>query len=104
MLCLRVAIASSVMPEAGEALGALIRRISPGMPPIEAVAADATSETVIMGPALLIGREHNEYDDAYHAEVREYLGDLFRSLCDNALEDALAAARQERDRRAEGAN
>ena len=106
-LCLRVAIAHGVMHEAGEELGALIRRISPGMPPIEAAPVGAppeTVETVVMGPELLIDRDHIEHDDVYHANLREHLVDLFRSLCDSALEDALTAARAERDRRAEGAN
>ena len=103
-LCLRVAIANGVMAEAGEELGALIRRISPGMPPIEVAAAGTSSEAVVIGHELLIGRAHSEYDDTYHADLRGHLVDLFRSLCDNALEYALEAARAERDRRAEGAN
>jgi len=102
-LCLRVAIASGIMSEAGEELGALIRRIEPGMPPIEP-AADATAEAVALGPELFISREHVEHDDTYHAELREHLAVLFHSLCDSSLEDALDAARRERDRRAEGAN
>lgn len=109
-LCLRVAIAKGVMPEAGEALGALIMRISPGTAPapapVQATDPEPAPEAVVIGPdpGFHVSRAHYEHDVAYHAELREHLVDLFGSLCDSSLEDALDVARQERDRRGEGAN
>ena len=99
-LCLRVAIADDVMTEAGEELGALIKRISPGGEP--AVAAEPGF--VAIEPGIIVSREHLEHDSVYHAELRSHLVELFRSLCDSSLADAMDAVRQECDRRAEGGN
>lgn len=109
-LCLRVAIANEVMAEVGEELGALIKRISPSTAPAPAATVAATAEpipdAVLIGPdpGFTVTRAHYEHDATYHAELHEHLVDLFSSLCDSSLEDALDVARQERDRRAEGAN
>jgi hypothetical protein len=100
-LCLRVAIADKVMAEAGVEMGALLKRISPGAEPVVATEAIPDLSAV---PGFLVTREHVEHDAVYHAELRAELANLFASLCDNSLEDALDAARQERDRRAEGSN
>lgn len=102
-LCLRVAIANGVMADAGEELGALIKRISPGAEPAVATATETVTDLSAV-PGFLVTREHLEHDAVYHAELRTELTNLFASLCDNSLEDALDAARQERDRRAEGVN
>lgn len=104
-LCLRLAIADGVKTEAGDELGALIKRISSGAMPIVPLEASSPDVTVIgPDPGLIVTREHGAHDAAYHAELREHLVNLFGSLCDSALEDALDIARKERDRRAEGAN
>jgi hypothetical protein len=43
-------------------------------------------------------------DDEYHAGLRAKLSELFGSLCDAALDDALVIARDERARRMDGGN
>jgi hypothetical protein len=110
-LRIRLAIADDVLGEAGDELGALIRRISPGtvtstipaQPPQPAKGA-----IVVTSPAppsdFVISPTHEGDDDAYHAGLRERLAELFGSLCDASLEDALEIARSERARRADGGN
>jgi hypothetical protein len=97
VLRLRIAVADDALPEIGEELGALIKKISPGARPQTAVVAHESSE-------IVVSREHSDNDGDYHASVREHLVDLFGSLCDTSLADALEIAREERARRAEGGN
>lgn len=95
-LRLRIAVADDALAEIGDELGALIKRIAP------------STQTTIVEPAIepdfIISRAHVEHDDAYHAQLREHLVELFTSLCDTALENALDIARNESARRAEGGN
>ena len=96
VLRLRIAIADDALAEVGDELGALIKRIAP-----------STRTTIIAPvpePDFIVLRAHVEHDAAYHAQLREHLVDLFGSLCDTTLQDALDVARNERDRRAEGGN
>ena len=93
-LRLRIAVADEALAEVGDELGALLKRVAPS----------TRVEVVQPAPELVVSREHAEHDDAYHAQLREHLAELFGSLCDAALDDALNAARQERDRRVEGGN
>jgi hypothetical protein len=104
-LLLRIAVADDALAEVGDELGALVRRIAPStqatvVAPIQPVAVPNPPPE----PAFVFGRAHFEHDAIYHAELRQHLVDLFSSLCDGALEDALEVARQERDRRAVGGN
>jgi hypothetical protein len=96
-LRLRIAIADDAMAEAGDEVGALIKKIAP-----------STQHTVIpvpeTEPTLEIVQAHESNDEGYHANVREHLAVLFGALCDTALADALEIARQERDRRSDGGN
>ena len=95
-LRLRIAVADDALAEVGDELGALIKRIAP------------STRTAIVEPIpeqdFLVSRAHVEHDTAYHAQLRDHLAELFNSLCDTALKDALEVARNERDRRAEGGN
>jgi hypothetical protein len=111
-LRLRIAVADDALADVGDELGALIKRIAPStqttvvqttvvQPSPEPV--PVTAET-ITAPDFIVTRSHVEHDDAYHAELREHLVGLFSALCDTGLEAALDAARNERDRRAEGSN
>jgi len=96
VLRLRIAVADDALAEAGDELGALIKRIAP-----------STRTTVVQPvaePEFVVSRAHAEHDAAYHASLRDHLAELFSSLCDTALEDALDVARNERERRAEGGN
>ena len=95
-LRLRIAVADDALAEAGDELGALIKRIAP-----------STRTTVVQPvaePEFVVSRAHAEHDATYHANLRDHLAELFSSLCDTALEDALDVARNERERRAEGGN
>jgi hypothetical protein len=97
-LRLRIAVADDALADVGDELGALIKRIAP-----------STQTTIIEPdpvpePDFLVSRAHVEHDAAYHDELREHLAALFTSLCDTGLEHALDVARNERARRAEGAN
>jgi len=95
-LRLRLAVADDALAEVGDELGALIKRIAPS--------TQTSSVESIPEPDFVVSRAHVEHDTAYHAQLREHLVELFRSLCDTALNDALDVARNERDRRAEGGN
>ena len=110
---LRVAVADEALAEVGDELGALIRRVAPSTrvtvvePTVEPAiepSVESTDEPVVLGPELVLSREHVEHDAAYHEQLRDHLEALFGSLCDAALDDALDCARKERDRRAEGGN
>ena len=93
---LRIAVADDALAEVGDELGALIKRIAPS--------TRTTIVEPVPEPDLIISREHAEHDAAYHVNLREHLVDLFSSLCDTALEDALDVARQEHERRSDGGN
>lgn len=94
-LRLRVAIADDVLAEFGDELGALIHKIAP---------ATQGPHTHEPEPDVVVSREHPDDDVAYHADVRTRLTELISSLCDTSLADVLEIAREERARRAEGAN
>ena len=95
-LRLRIAVADDALAEAGDELGALIKRIAP------------STQTTILEPVpasdFIISRAHVEHDGDYHTKLREHLVELFTSFCDTALEDALDVAQSERARRADGGN
>ena len=99
-LRLRIAVADDALADVGDELGALLKRIAP------------STRTSIVQPVpepdfatdFVVSRAHPEHDDSYHADLREHLVELFSSLCDTALTDALDIARNERDRRADGSN
>jgi len=106
---LRVAVADDALAEVGDELGALIRRIAPStrvavVEPMNAPIVESVDEPTVLGPELVLSREHVDHDAAYHEQLRDHLEALFGSLCDAALDDALDVARKERDRRAEGGN
>lgn len=98
-LRLRIAIAADAIAELGDELGALIKKLAPSTQTSVVPAAPAPSD-------LVISRAHSDDGDNthYHANVREHLVELFSSLCDTSLADALEIAREERARRAEGSN
>lgn len=95
-LRLRIAVADDALAEAGDELGALIKRIAP------------STQTTILEPVpasdFIISRAHVEHDGTYHAQLRAHLVELFTSFCDAALEDAIDVAQSERARRADGGN
>ena len=106
---LRIAIADDALAEVGDELGALIRRVAPStrvtvVEPMIEPNGESADEATVLGPELVLSREHVEHDAAYHEQLRDHLEALFGSLCDAALDDALDLARKERDRRAEGGN
>jgi hypothetical protein len=106
---LRVAVADDALAEVGDELGALIRRIAPStrvavVEPMSTSIVESVDEPTVLGPELVLSREHVDHDAAYHEQLRDHLEALFGSLCDAALDDALDVARKERDRRAEGGN
>lgn len=105
-LRLRLAIADDAVIEVSDELGALIRKIAPGTS--RAVAPNALGAiaigTIAEGEEFVVSSEHKDDDHHYHAALRDRLAELFNSLCDASLSDALEIARQERTRRAEGGN
>lgn len=101
-LVLRIAVADDALAEVGDELGALVKRIAPSTQ--TAIVEPTTEVAAVPEPDFVFTRQHVEHDAAYHAELHGHLVDLFSSLCDSALDDALDVARQERDRRADGAN
>ena len=106
---LRIAVADDALAEVGDELGALIRRVAPStrvtvVQPMIEPSGESADEPAVLGPELVLSREHVEHDAAYHEQLRDHLEALFGSLCDAALDDALDVARKERDRRAEGGN
>lgn len=92
-LRLRLAIADDALPCVGDELGALLKKIAPGAVATRAV--NAPSRPVIVIPSEV---------EVYHAELRARLTELFSSLCETSLSDALEIARREHARRAEGMN
>ncbi len=114
-LRLRIAVADDALAGVGDELGALIRKIAPAVrtsvvtqnvPSLEAPASAPVIEVVSAEPSsdFVVTPEHRTDDDAYHKDLRERLSELFGSLCDCSLDDALEIARNERARRAEGGN
>jgi hypothetical protein len=101
-LVLRIAVADDALAEVGDELGALVKRIAPSTR--TAVVEPAADVAAMPQPDFVFTRQHVEHDAVYHAELHGHLVDLFSSLCDSALEDALDVARQERDRRSDGGN
>lgn len=98
-------VADDTLAEVGDELGALVKRIAPSTrAEVVTQVVDPMPAPAPEPPAFVFGQRHTEHDAAYHAEQRGHLADLFSSLCDSALEDALDLARQERDRRADGSN
>ena len=95
-LRLRIAIADEAMAEAGDVLGALIRKIAPSTAAPSAITIPSTP------PEIFVAPQHTGDDDEYHACLRTKLSELFGSLCDASLEDALVIARDERARRMDG--
>jgi len=108
VLRLRIAVADDALAEAGDELGALIKKIAPSTQPPSAkpvvVATPVPCPKETPEPDFIVTRQHDGDDAAYHEDLREHLVELFSSLCDASLTDALDIARQERDRRAEGGN
>lgn len=102
-LRLRIAVADDALAEVGDELGALIKKIAPSTR-TSIVEAPQPVLQVEPPPDFIISRQHTGADATYHANLREHLSDLFGSLCDTALADALEIAREERDRRTEGGN
>jgi hypothetical protein len=107
-LRLRIAVADDALAEASDELGALIRKIAPStraaivVPPPEVIAAPEAIAAV--ESEFVISRKHDGDDVTYHEHLRTHLTELISSLCDTALSDALAIAREESARRAEGGN
>jgi hypothetical protein len=101
-LRLRIAIADDAIAEVGDELGALIRKIAPGAAAPNAIVVDQPpSLEIFVAPPHTIDIDDV---DAYHADQRSRLAELFGSLCDASLEDALTIARDERTRRTDGGN
>jgi hypothetical protein len=98
-LRLRIAIADDALAEASDELGSLLRKLAPGT--VTRAIATASQDTEIAADEIVVGSEHDGDDDAYHAGLRDRLSELFSSLCDTGLDDALDIVRQERARRAE---
>jgi len=107
VLLLRLAIADDAVGEVGDELGALLKKIAPGtttqtiVPSLGAIAVvtpEASPSEFVVSPT------HEGNDDEYHASLRARLAELFGSLCDASLADALAIAREERARRVDGGN
>lgn len=98
-LRLRLAIADDAIAEVGDELGALLRKVAP---------STSTAAITVVDPSppseILIAPQHTNDDDEYHAGLRDRLTELFGSLCDASLDDALVIARQERARRVDGGN
>jgi hypothetical protein len=104
-LCLRVAVADDALAEVGDELGALIKKIAPSTRTAIIPASSVVAETMANGPDdFLVTPQHEGDVDAYHADLREHLTELFSQLCDASLADALEIVREERARRAEGGN
>lgn len=97
-LRLRIAIADDAMAEAGDELGALIKRISPG------TRTTVIPEPVPPPPDFIILPQSVPHDAAYHAALRDHLAGFFGELCDTSLADALEIAREESARRSDGMN
>lgn len=103
-LRLRVAIADDALGEAGDELGALLRKIAPSTVTKIVTPAGVPAEAIEVSEEFLVGPTHADDDEAYHTGLRQRLAELINSLCDVSLADALDIARQESARRSEGVN
>ena len=109
VLRLRLVIADDAIAGAGDELGALIKKIAPGAPGAlststvesSAVPLGAITSTPEAPSEFIVAPTHTNDDDAYHAQLRDRLGELLSSLCDASLADALEIARTEQARRSE---
>ena len=109
-LLLRIAIANDALAEVGDELGTLIKKIAPStrtsivVPTPEVVAPAAPAAPAPTSAEFIVLQQHADDDAAYHASLREHFVEMFSSLCDTSLADALEIARDVRERRAEGGN
>jgi hypothetical protein len=111
-LRVRISIADDAIAEAGDELGALVRKVAPctvahGVVAPEPVVTGRGAIAVVSSAPpsdFVVSPEHANDDDSYHASLRERLSELMGSLCDASLADALEIARQESARRAGGQN
>ncbi len=95
-LRLRVSISEDALVEgAGDELGLLIRKVAPTAP---------VAMPMSVPPEVDVTPDHAVDDNEFHAGMRARLAELFGSLCDAALDDALALGRAEQARRADGMN
>jgi len=117
VLCLRLTIADASVADVGDELGALFKKIAPGavttstippLSPMTAPVAEPSSAITVLLPEtpseIVISPAHENDDEAYHAGLRARLAELFSSLCDTSLTDALEVVRAEQARRAEAMN
>jgi hypothetical protein len=112
VLRVRISIADDAIAEAGDELGALVRKVAPCaasrgvVAPEPVVTSQGAIAVVSSAPPsdFVVSPEHGTDDESYHAGLRERLAELMGSLCDASLADALEIARQESARRAEGGN
>lgn len=111
VLRLRLAVADDALAEAGDELGALIKKIAPStstrvVAPPPALPAPAPGAITVASTAeeFDVSPEHRNDDVDFHARLRERLAEMFGSLCDTGLDDVLEIAREERARRADGGN
>jgi hypothetical protein len=102
-LRLRIAIADDALAEVGDELGALLKKISPSSR-APTIVTPATTGLVVSREHTGDDATHTSGDVTFHADVREHLVELFSSLCDDSLADALEIARAESARRANGGN
>jgi hypothetical protein len=113
-LRLRLAVADDAIADVGDELGALLKKIAPGAVSTSVVQANTVAIPVPFSEDgddddddFIVSAEHPSDDVDYHAGIRERLAELFGSLCDTALADALEIARAEhaeRERRLERGN
>jgi hypothetical protein len=106
-LRLRIALADDAIADVGDELGALIKKIAPSTRIAIVAAPVVAAEAIVVtapAPDFIVTRQHDGDDGTYHASLREHFTELFSSLCDTSLADALEIARNERARRAEGGN
>lgn len=112
VLRVRISIADDAIAEAGDELGALVRKVAPCtaahgvVAPEPIVTAKGAIAVVSSLPPseFVVSPEHTNDDESYHASLRVRLSELVGSLCDASLADALEIVRQESARRAEGQN
>lgn len=104
VLRLRLAIADDAFAEVGDELGALFKKLAPSAVALSTVAPSAPGIAVVtLEPDdIVILPRHMGDDHAYHESLRQRFTELFSSLCDDSLADALEIAREERERRTEG--
>jgi len=104
-----MSVADDALAEVGDELGALVKKIVPGVRVATSVAPEQqlVSESQSHVPEhadFIISPQHDDNDAAYHETLREHMTALCGSLCDESLADVLKIARDESARRAEGRN